>query len=248
MYDPLERAKEIVDIVCKDNLRKYYRFRSARFYGGIATADCVGCNLSCIFCWSYPKVKKPERYGTFHSAEDVARTLTNIARKKRFTQIRISGNEPTISRDHLLYVFDLIPGDITFILETNGILIGHDETFAQELADYKNLHVRVSLKGATEDEFNRLTGANPTGFALQLKALENLKRAGVRAHPAAMVSFSHVDSIMKLKKRLRDISPDFEDFEVEELALYGDVQKRIENARLFVRSAHDPRNIPLEQV
>ncbi len=248
MYDPLERAKEVADIVCKDNLRKYYRFRSARFYGGIATADCVGCNLSCIFCWSYPKVKKPGRYGNFHSAEDVARTLTNIARKKRFTQIRISGNEPTISRDHLLYVFDLIPADIMFILETNGILIGHDETFAQELADYKNLHVRVSLKGASADEFHRLTGADRIGFALQLKALEHLRRAGVRAHPAVMVSFSQADSIMKLKKRLKGISPDFEDFEVEELALYGDVQKRLEKAKLFARAAHDPRNIPPEQV
>jgi len=31
--------------VCNERKRKYYRFRAARFYGGIATADCMGCNL-----------------------------------------------------------------------------------------------------------------------------------------------------------------------------------------------------------
>ena len=44
-FDPLERASQIEALVMKDNARKYYRFRYARFYGGICTADAVGCNL-----------------------------------------------------------------------------------------------------------------------------------------------------------------------------------------------------------
>jgi uncharacterized Fe-S cluster-containing radical SAM superfamily protein len=50
---------------------------------------------------------------------------------KGFQHICISGNEPTIAREHLLGVLALIPGAIRFILETNGILIGHDNTYAK---------------------------------------------------------------------------------------------------------------------
>ena len=46
----------------------------------------------------------------------VAGTLTGIARKKGFRQIRISGNEPTLGREHLIKVLELVPKDILFIL------------------------------------------------------------------------------------------------------------------------------------
>jgi len=248
MFDPIERARETEEIVCKDDLRKYFRFRGARFYGGIATADCVGCNLSCIFCWSWPKVRRPGRYGNFNSPEDVARNLTNIARRKKFRQIRISGNEPTISRKHLIQVLSLVPRNLTFILETNGLLIGYDETFAEELSEFKNIQVRVSLKGTTAQEFAQLTGADKEAFDLQMKALENLYRAGAPAHPAVMASFSPVEHIKQLKKRLKAIALEFEDIEAEELVLYGDVMRRLKLANLSFRSSYDPRNIPPEQI
>ncbi|MEM2465701.1 MAG: hypothetical protein QXZ47_00140 [Candidatus Bathyarchaeia archaeon] len=59
-----------------------------------------------------------------------------------------------------------------FILETNGIPIAYDESYAEDLAKYSFVHVRVSLKGCSEEEFALLTGAKPEGFKLQLKALE----------------------------------------------------------------------------
>ena len=165
-YDPVKRAQEVAGVVCRDDQRKYYRFRPARFYGGIATADCVGCCLRCIFCWSWPKVVKPERYGRFYSPNQVAKRLTALARKKGFGQVRISGNEPTVGREHLLKVLELIPKDILFILETNGILIGHDKTYAEDLAKYKNVYVRMSFKGCNEEEFSVLTGAEAEDFIL----------------------------------------------------------------------------------
>ena len=33
--------------------RRYRRFRADRWYGGIATADIVGCNLRCAMCWAW---------------------------------------------------------------------------------------------------------------------------------------------------------------------------------------------------
>jgi uncharacterized Fe-S cluster-containing radical SAM superfamily protein len=164
----------------------------------------------------------------------VSAKLTNIALKKGFHQIRISGNEPTIARVHLIKVLELLPQNLLFILETNGILLGHDASYAEELARFANLYVRVSLKGCNEAEFSALSGASPDGFDLQVQALENLVRVGVKTHPAVMISFSTPDTTAALRKRLRAIDPNFENIEVEELALYGDVEDRLEKANLSV--------------
>jgi len=248
MYDAVEKARATAQIVCQGASRKYHRFRAARFYGGIATADCVGCCLGCVFCWSAREVTHPERYGRFYSPEEVAGRLVAIARKKHFEQVRISGNEPTICREHLLQVLERIPPDLRFILETNGILIGADASYAQDLARFANLVVRVSIKGANEAEFARLTGARPEDFRLPLAALAHLDRAGVAVHPAVMVSFSSDEAIESLRAQLGAIAARFADFEVEELVLYGDVAERLEAAHIRYRTAYSPRSIPPEQV
>ncbi len=248
LYDPVKRAEETARIVSRGNQRRYYRFRPARFYGGIGTADCLGCCLRCLFCWSWDKVVRPGSYGTFYSPHQVAGNLTNIAYKKGFRQVRISGNEPTLARDHLLQVLGQIPSDILFILETNGILIGHDATYARDLSRFENLYVRVSMKGTSEAEFTRLTGAEPAGFGLQIQALENMARFNVTGHPAVMVSFSSPENIKALRARLSEIKEDFEDFEVEELVLYGKVEERLMKAGLVYDTVHEPACIPPEQV
>ena len=228
--DPLALAEQIEKIVSFGASRKYYRFRPAPFYGGIATADCVGCCLKCLFCWSWHIIVQPEKVGRFYSPEEVARNFLSIARKKGFHQVRISGNEPTLHRSHLLKVLQLIPKEIHFILETNGILIGHDPSYAKELSLFPNLFVRVSLKGACPDDFTKLTGAKPEGFGLQLKALENLVEKGVNSFPAVMANFSSHEEIEKLRQRLRAIRPDFADFEEEDLILYPFVQENLQKA------------------
>ncbi len=227
MYDPLALAAQTEKLVARGNERKYYRFRAARFYGGIATADCVGCCLRCAFCWAWNRVTDPAGAGAFYRSEEVAHRITAISRKHAFRRARMSGNEPTLARSHLLDVLRLLPHDITFILETNGILLGHDRGYVQELASFPHLHVRVSIKGCTEGEFSRLTGAVPAAFGLQLKALEHLVEAGIRCHPAVMVSFSDPRSIDLLRERLRVISPGFTDFEEEEIFTNIAIERRL---------------------
>lgn len=244
-FNPVELATETKKIVCKNTERKYYRFRAAKFYGGIATADCVGCNLRCAFCWAWNTTTKPETVVKFYTPEEVAQKLLTIAKEKKIDQIRISGNEPTIGRDHLLLVLKNLEGhNVKFILETNGIFLS-DKSYALDLARFKDfLHVRISIKGATPDEFSQLTGAVPEAFELPIQALKNLVRAGVPCHPAVMVSFSNSDSIRLLHDRLETISPSFYDFEEEELILYGAVQKRLEKAGIKWTGAHEPEKIP----
>lgn len=247
-FDPVELARETERIVCKDINRTYYRFRPARFYGGISTADCVGCCLRCAFCWSWRQVERPTKFGDLHSPEDVASRLISIATTGGFRQLRISGCEPTIGREHLLRVLQFVPPRFTFILETNGILLGSDKSYAEDLGNHPNLHVRVSLKGASSEEFSRLTGAIPEGFRFQLQALRNLVDAGVKVHPACMVSFSTPESIASLKDQLAKIFPSFADFEVEELILYPHVVARLKHKGVEYRTAHRPDSVPSEQI
>lgn len=135
-----------------------------------------------------------------------------------------------------------------FILETNGILIGSDITYAEELSRFSSLYVRVSLKGTNEEEFSRLTGAIPEGFQLQLKALENLNKYKVNAHPACMISFSPPENITALRKRLKAINPAFENFEAEELMLYPHVEERLKKLKVNYVTGYKPESIPAEQI
>jgi uncharacterized Fe-S cluster-containing radical SAM superfamily protein len=183
---------------------------------------------------------QPEKVGRFLSPEEVVSNLLSIVRKKGFHQVRISGNEPTLHRSHLLQVLQLIPKEIHFILETNGILIGHDPSYAKDLSRFPNLYVRVSLKGACPEDFSRLTGAKPEGFTFQLKALENLLEEGVDCFPAVMVDFSSQEEIEKLIRKFKEIRPDFANFEEEELILYPFVEDHLQEAGLKWKGSQAP--------
>ena len=251
MYDPLEVSRKIENVVVKGDKRKYYRFRPARWYGGIVTGDVLGCNLFCAFCWfSDIAREKPEKIGNFCSPVQAFSALNSIAVKKGYTQMRLSGGEPTIGKEHLLELLRAIDRtDYRFILETNGLLIGYDESYAEELSEFKSLHVRVSFKGASEEEFALLTDAKPEFFNLQLKAVENLLSANVLCHPSVMVSFSKQENIESLKLKFRGISEELaENVEIEELILYPHVVKRLEKKGLRWKTGYMPDRVPKELV
>ncbi len=207
------------------------------------TADAVGCGLVCKYCWVSDAVMfQPVKTGRFYAPEAVAKTLVRMAEKRGLRQLRVSGGEPTIGRRHLLQLLSHLEGrQLLFILETNGILIGGNPKYAEDLSKHRFLHVRVSLKGCSEDEFAELTGAKPDGFTLQLRALKNLLRAGVRCHPAVMISFSTPESAHQLVERLKSISPELaEELEFEQLILYPKVKRKIERQGLKYYTAHKP--------
>jgi uncharacterized Fe-S cluster-containing radical SAM superfamily protein len=248
MYDPVELARQTARIVCRGTARKYYRFRPARFYGGIATADCLGCNLRCAFCWAWEQLHQVRRLGEFYEPTAVAARLATIARKKGFAQVRLSGNEPTLAMPHLLEVLSHLPEGLAFILETNGIILGVESQWARELAVFPQIFARVSLKGCTPEEFSHLTGAVSEGFALQLQALEHLLAAGVDCHAAVMVSFSPVASRERLRQRLAAIHPALGDFEAEELILYPAVAARLAKRGISYISGYLPGGLPADQI
>jgi uncharacterized Fe-S cluster-containing radical SAM superfamily protein len=255
LYDPVTRHEAMEKLVVRategGQERKYWRFRFDRWYGGIVTADAVGCGLLCKYCWVSDAVMlQPVKVGKFYSPDVVTKILVEMARKRNLKQLRVSGGEPTMGKRHLLQLLDNLESQgLLFILETNGILIGDDPQYAGDLSTHQFLHVRVSLKGCSEKEFAVLTGAKPEGFTLQLKALENLLREDVRCHPAVMISFSKKESVQQLAERLKIIDSGLaDDLEFEELILYPRVKRKIEEHHLKYYSAYTPDMVPRERV
>jgi uncharacterized Fe-S cluster-containing radical SAM superfamily protein len=234
LYDPILRHKAMEKLVTRESSglqeKKYYRYRVDRWYGGIVTGDVVGCGLYCRFCWVLDSVlKNPQKVGEFYSSIDTADRLLKLLNKSGKGQLRLSGGEPTIGREHLLELLDNFKGKgYRFVLETNGILLGHDRSYAEALSKYDFLHVRVSLKGCNENEFSVLTGSEAKGFDLQIESLKNLIDAKVSCHPSVMISFSTERSFKQILTRLSAISLGFEKkLEIEELIQYPRVINRL---------------------
>lgn len=236
----MELARKVEPVVVRGEMKKYYRFRGGRWYGGIATADCCGCPLRCVFCWGAEPRDNARRCGEFYNPEQVFKRLTGIAGRRGYTMLRISGNEPTLGREHLFRVLELVERTgYLFILETSGVLI--DTEYAERLSEFENVHVRVSLKGASEEEFSTLTGAKPEGFQLQLNALRNLVDNGVSCHASVMSSFSTRENMQKLLNRLAEIDARLaSELEQEIVILYPRVAKRLARAGIKPYTSYTP--------
>ncbi len=219
-------------MVVRGEHRKYYRFRPAQFYGGTATADCVGCNLSCCYCWSDRPRRIPQQSGAFYSPSAVKDRLVKIARDNHYRLVRLSGNEPTIGREHLISLSrEIQETGLQFVLETNGIILGAEISFVEELQDFDNIHVRVSLKGCNRELFSRITGAEPGGFELQIQCLRNLVDYGIECHPAVVADLATRKQMRSLRELLAGVDPELEGrLEVERLIFFPHVVDGLKKA------------------
>lgn len=237
-FDPIERAKEVESIAMKNLERKYYRFRYARYYGGIATADAVGCCFLCAYCWNYLRNLTPEKFGKFYSPEKASEKILQIIRKKSVGRVRVSGAEPILgvkSFEHFCKLVEKIYGEepsTEFILETNGLVLGSEEKFCKRLAEYP-LVVRVSIKGWDEESFEKISGADGKFFVYPLKAIKSLQDFGVEAWPAVMYEVFREDGIKILGKRLKEMGIESE-IEMEYLEAYPFVLKNLEARKIKI--------------
>ena len=183
-FDPIKRAEKTENVVMQENRRKYYRFRASRHYGGIVTADAVGCPFLCAYCWNYVRNEDPAGFGEYFTPEDVVKNLSAIARRKKFRLYRISGAEPVLGTASFSHLLRVIPVG-RFIIETNGVVLGARPDLARQLAGL-NISVRISLKGWDGESFERISGARREFYRYPLVALRTLLDAGVDAWPAVM--------------------------------------------------------------
>ena len=167
-YDPIKLTEKMESIVVDGNKRKYAKLsRPLRFYGGTTSAVEVGCNLRCKFCFSDKPVFRPQSTGNFYSPQEVFNALDKGAKKYGHKLISASASEGTLGRVHLFELLDLVEtSDYVYILETNGMTLGNDRAFAEKLAPYKKLHVRVSFKGNNKGGSPGIPDALHEGFGI----------------------------------------------------------------------------------
>jgi len=231
-FDPIKRAQEIEDTVTQGLKRKYHRFRPAPYYGGIATADAVGCCFLCAYCWSYFRILEPAKHGKFYSPEAVADNLFKIVQKKGFKYVRVTGGEPILgerSLEHLVRViYKTLEGnkDLTFILETNGLLLGYYSDFVERLKS-SQLSIRVALKGWERLSFQHITGADKEYFEYPLIGLKRMLEEGLDAWPAVMLDVFGKEGLDKIKAELKSMGIDCS-VETEELEKYPYVMDNID--------------------
>ncbi len=234
-YNPLKLTETTEKIVIDGNKRKYANLaRPLRFYGGTTSATEVGCNLRCKFCFSENPVRKPHSTGKFYTPKQVFDALSKTARKNGHKLISASASEGTLGKEHLLELLALVDeSDLIYILETNGMTLGNDPEYCKELSQFKNLHVRVSIKGCNKDEFHQFAGADPQYYELPFKALENLMAAEVSCNACVMISFSSKDEIKRVKAKLSKIRPGLlKSLELESITLFPKVRARLKREGL----------------
>ena len=229
-YDPIALTEKTERIVVDGNRRKYVQLgRPLRFYGGTTSATEVGCNLRCKFCFSDQPVWNPKQTGRFFTPQEVFDGLASSARRYGHTLISASASEGTIGLEHLFELLDLVEeSEFIYILETNGLNIGADPSIADRLAKYERVHVRVSIKGASEDEFHTLTGARREAYELPYQALEHLISRSVSCNACLMASFSDIDGVKSVRKRLASIAPGIlRSLEIERIKQFPKVRARL---------------------
>ena len=244
-YCPLDLGESMERIVVQGNRRKYTQLgRTLRFYGGTTSATEVGCNLRCKFCFSDKPVWKPKTTGRFYTPQEVFDGLARNARKHGHKTISASASEGTLGRQHLFELLDLVEkSEFVYILETNGMTLGADRDFAVSLSKYKNLHVRVSIKGANPNEYHSLTGARRGSYRLPYLALSHLIDAGVSCNACLMASFSSEDGIRSVKGNLMDIYPGLlRSLEIETITLFPKVKERLKKYALKPTNAKNLNN------
>jgi uncharacterized Fe-S cluster-containing radical SAM superfamily protein len=208
--DPVERSKEVERLVMRKDSRLYHRFRAAPYYGGIATADAIGCSFLCAYCWNYSRNLDPARFDRYYSPQQVASNLLRIARKKSFHLFRITGSEPILSEsslNHLVKMLDILFKEMprsVFILETNGFFLGY-RTDLIKLLKFPNLRIRISLKGVDEESFESIAGVKKEFFKYPLIAAKELEEQGMKAWPAVMRDLFMDDELIRLSKRLDEL-------------------------------------------
>ena len=229
-YDPIKLTEKMESIVVDGNMRKYAKLsRPLRFYGGTTSAVEVGCNLRCKFCFSDKPVFRPQSTGKFYTPQQVFNALAKGAKRYGHKLISASASEGTLGRRHLFELLDLVEeSEYVYILETNGMTLGDDKAFAEKLAPYKNLHVRVSIKGTSQEEYHELTDAIPQSYELPFKGLKYLIDAGVSCNACVMISFSDAKGIKRVEEKLYSVHPGLlKSLEKEHITPFPKVAQRL---------------------
>ena len=127
------------------------------------------CNLRCEHCYLPLAERAGSRQGEL-SLPEIQRILSEIA-DAGCLWLLLTGGEPLLRRDILdIYDFARHKGFIVTLF-TNGTLL--NEQIADHLAEWRPFAIEISLYGATQETYERVTGV-PSSYARCMRGIELL--------------------------------------------------------------------------
>lgn len=146
------------------------------------------CNSKCKYCFARSPL--PEKDIT---VQDVS-YIVNKYKRKLFL---LSGGEPTLRKDLPLIIQNIIHHNNTPLLITNGIKLA-DYDYLMELKNAGLKNLCFSFNGFSDDIYEKINGK--PYLAIKLKALENIKNAGLKIILGYLVVKGINDKIGDYKK------------------------------------------------
>lgn len=243
-YNPIRLAEIVEEQVSRrrNDLveRRYWRIRATRHYGGNVAGDVVGCNLRCAYCWAWQFAYSTNK-GFYLTPREAA---LRIMRAGPYELARLTGGEPTIAWMHTKILAELlIRRNYTFVLETNGTLIGAGVIEPRDIPT--GMFIRVSIKAPTPQSFHKVTGAEESAWTLQIRALERLLEAGFEPgrdfRASIVLGVAPSKDYSLLLEKLASIHPRLlATLEPEEIVLYPHVKPLIERRGLRLYHYRNP--------
>ena len=206
-------------------------------WGRACVSDVLGCNFRCAHCWVHgdalnarldsawvaDKVMQfPQRFAgrAIHGADDLFEYLAQRLKKTQSSVAAFTGGEPTQYRAGIgrFAALARARGGIKVGVDTSGFMIAdHLEYLDAWEGLQSTLSIYVSIKGATPEAFQRLTGVDPAYHDYPFIALQRLLQRGFFTVPGGIVLNSLTNAagcdearaqIARLHQRLTAIHPD----------------------------------------
>lgn len=184
MFDALRRAESLSLELERPGARRLVRVGAAGAFGNALTVYVPGCNLACVHCWAGPEREDPLGCSRWWSYAELRACILRHRRHSRLPasarHLRISGGEAVLGPGVVEFVEALLrlPGRVS--LETNGVVFGAQPAVLAALARFGDrLHINMSIKAGTAEQFERITGARAAAWETAWAGLERLRGAGL---------------------------------------------------------------------
>lgn len=150
-----------------------------------------GCNLRCSFCYA-----KGTKYLANKTVDyDRLKKIIDFCDECKVTYIVFTGGEP-LMYEHFMDILKYIKSKKHKMLPTiasNGILLANKK-LCDELVANGLSYIDISLKGANEEEWTKITGKNY--LENQKKAISNLSKMNIEYTCSMVLCKSNIDNFL----------------------------------------------------
>lgn len=154
------------------------------------------CNLACKWCYAQEINKK------YNMNLDTAKKLIDISINSGVKNFKLIGGEPTIYPYFFEVIEYIIETKASITIVTNGIKLA-DDKFCIKLKElnYPKLHLGISLKGSTDEDYLRDCGSK--GYSKLLTGIKNCDKYGLSYSLSYVLTHENVKLVDIFAKNIK---------------------------------------------